>query len=196
MAGENYSVGGWHRLFLVGRPVTSSDCDRNNLANYSVKINVRFVRVKAGPVKTKKGINVMNPVVHFEMPYENRERMAAFYEGAFGWQPQMLGPEMGNYVVVRTTETDETSGFPKNPGMINGGFFQRTSEAKYPSVVISVDDIKTAMKKVEEAGGTVLGGQQPGEPDDIPGVGLYAAFVDTEGNRAGILQPTAMAGSS
>ena len=33
----------------------------------------------------------MNPVVHFEMPYENRERMAKFYGSAFGWQTQMLG---------------------------------------------------------------------------------------------------------
>jgi uncharacterized protein len=32
----------------------------------------------------------MNPVVHFEMPYENRERMATFYGAAFGWQTQRL----------------------------------------------------------------------------------------------------------
>ena len=43
----------------------------------------------------------MNPVVHFEMPYEDRNRMADFYSKAFGWKPQMLGPEMGDYVVVR-----------------------------------------------------------------------------------------------
>ena len=41
----------------------------------------------------------MNPVVHFEMPYENSNRMADFYAKAFGWKPQKLGPEMGNYVV-------------------------------------------------------------------------------------------------
>jgi predicted enzyme related to lactoylglutathione lyase len=56
-------------------------------------------------------------------------------------------------------------------------------------VVIAVDDIKAAMKKVKEAGGKVLGGQKPGEPDAIPGVGLYASFVDTEGNRVSLLQP-------
>ena len=38
----------------------------------------------------------MNPVVHFEMPYDDRERMATFYQSAFGWQTQMLGQEMGN----------------------------------------------------------------------------------------------------
>jgi uncharacterized protein len=137
----------------------------------------------------------MNPVVHFEMPYDDRQRMADFYAKAFGWEPQMLGPEMGNYVVVRTSETEET-GFPKKPGMINGGFFAKTKDTQYPSVVIAVDDIREAMKKVEEAGGKVLGGQKPGEPDDIPGVGLYASFVDTEGNRVGMMQPTGMMGAS
>ena len=42
----------------------------------------------------------MSPVVHFEMPAEDRTRMASFYEKAFGWKTQMLGPEMGDYVLV------------------------------------------------------------------------------------------------
>jgi uncharacterized protein len=130
----------------------------------------------------------MNPVVHFEMPAEDRKRMADFYTRVFGWRMQMLGPEMGNYVVVTTTEPDE-NGRPKQPGAINGGFFTKTKDTQYPSVVIAVDDIKGAMKKVEEAGGKVLGGRVPGEPDEIPGVGLYASFVDTEGNRVSLLQP-------
>lgn len=130
----------------------------------------------------------MNPVIHFEMPAEDRKRMADFYTSVFGWQTKQMGPEMGNYVVVMTTESDK-NGRPKEPGAINGGFFKRTKDTQYPSVVIAVDDIKEAMKKAEEAGGEVLGGQKPGEPDDIPGVGLYASFIDTEGNRVGLLQP-------
>jgi hypothetical protein len=131
----------------------------------------------------------MNPVVHFEMPAEDRKRMADFYARVFGWQTQQLGPEMGNYVIVTTTELGENQ-FPKEPGRINGGFFTKTKDNQYPSVVIAVDDIKKAMREVEEAGGKVLGGSYaPGEPDDIPGVGLYASFVDTEGNRVSLLQP-------
>lgn len=131
----------------------------------------------------------MNPVVHFEMPYEDRKRMTDFYAKAFGWQPQMLGPEMGHYVVVTTSEIDEKTKFPKKPGMINGGFFKKTKETQYPSVVIAVDDIRETMKRVQGAGGQVLGGQKPGEPDDIPGVGLYVSLIDTEGNRVGMIQP-------
>lgn len=127
----------------------------------------------------------MNPVVHFEMPAENGKRMADFYTNVFGWKTQMLGPEMGNYILAATTETDET-GRPKNPGAINGGFFPKLEDkpAQYPSVVIAVEDIKEYMEKVEKAGGKVLG-----EPWDIPGVGLYVSFIDTEGNRISMLQP-------
>ena len=127
----------------------------------------------------------MNPVVHFEMPAENRKRMADFYSNVFGWQTQMLGEEMGNYVTVTTTETDE-NGRPKMPGTINGGFYPRKEDwpAQYPSIVIAVDDIKESMKKVTEAGGSILG-----ELAEIPGVGLYVSFFDTEGNRVSLLEP-------
>src|SRR5437868_441011 len=117
----------------------------------------------------------MNPVVHFEMPYDDRERMAKFYRSAFGWQTQMLGEDMGSYVVATTTETDEDG--PRTPGRINGGFFAKrpASPGQHPSVVIAVDDMGEAMRKVAEAGGRMLG-----EPMDIPGVGRHASFTDTE----------------
>lgn len=134
----------------------------------------------------------MNPVVHFEMPYEDKERMASFYTKAFGWQTQMLGPEMGEYVIATTTETDEKR-MIKEPGAINGGFFKRTKDNQAPSVVINVRDIYETMKKVEEAGGKVIGAQKPGEPDTIPGIGLYISISDSEGNRVGMLQPAPMA---
>lgn len=134
----------------------------------------------------------MNPVVHFEMPYEDRDRMVDFYENAFGWTANKLGPEMGEYAVAMTTEMDAADKFPKEPGRINGGFFKRTKENQHPSVVIAVEDIRAAMDRVKEAGGTILGGSKPGEPDDIPGVGLYASFIDSEGNRVSMLEPKGM----
>ncbi len=128
----------------------------------------------------------MNPVVHFEMPAEDRKRVTAFYTKVFAWQMQALGPEMGDYVLATTTESGP-DGRPKNPGAINGGFFPKSDEkpGQYPSVVIAVDDIKEHMKKVNKAGGEVLG-----EPVEIPGVGWYVAFLDTEGNRVSMLQPS------
>jgi len=126
----------------------------------------------------------MNPVVHFEMPASDRKRMANFYEKTFGWQTKMMGPEMGDYVVVTTTESDDNG--PKQPGAINGGFFIKKEDwpAQNPSVVIAVEDIKTSIKDVTKAGGKVLG-----DPMEIPGVGQYVSFMDTEGNRVAMLQP-------
>ncbi len=85
----------------------------------------------------------MDPVVHFEMPYEDRQRVSAFYSSAFGWQSQMTGEEMGNYVAATTTESEEhegTPGLPKKPGAINGGLYPKREDwpARYPSVVIKV----------------------------------------------------------
>ena len=37
----------------------------------------------------------MNTVVHFELPYENADRAAAFYGAAFGWHFQQLDAAMG-----------------------------------------------------------------------------------------------------
>lgn len=126
----------------------------------------------------------MDPVVHFELPYENRERMAAFYQKAFGWRTEMLGEEMGNYVLATTAESDAKNGAPA--GAINGGFYPRNPEwpAQVPSIVIAVGDIHASMKKITDAGGELLG-----EPMPIPGVGQYVSFYDTERNRVSILQP-------
>ena len=138
-----------------------------------------------------------NPVVHFEMGYFERERMKKFYEMAFGWNLQQMGAEMGNYVVAQTAETDE-QGMVKTPGAINGGFYQKTDNplSHAPSVVISVQDIRSAMKAIEAGGGKILGsmdeaGGHSMEPQMIPGVGLWISFQDTEGNRVSILQPGA-----
>ncbi|HSX15104.1 MAG TPA: VOC family protein [Candidatus Saccharimonadales bacterium] len=136
----------------------------------------------------------MNPVVHFEMGYNDQARMVKFYETAFGWKGQLMGAEMGNYVVAQTTETD-ADGMVQTKGAINGGFYQKTDDpmSQAPSVVVSVDDVGASMKAVEAAGGKILGGmdqkgQHTMEPQMIPGVGLWISAMDTEGNRFSILQ--------
>jgi predicted enzyme related to lactoylglutathione lyase len=35
----------------------------------------------------------MDPVVHFEMPAEDKKRMVEFYANVFGWKMEMLGKE-------------------------------------------------------------------------------------------------------
>lgn len=136
-----------------------------------------------------------NPVVHFEMGYKDKARMVAFYQTAFNWETVEMGEDMGGYVVAQTAETDE-NGMVQTPGAINGGFYKKTDSplSQAPSVVISVDDIKAAVKAVEAAGGKILGsmsasGERVMEPQMIPGVGLWVSAMDTEDNRFSILQP-------
>lgn len=131
--------------------------------------------------------STMNPVVHFEMPYEDKPRLMKFYSLAFGWQMQDLGTEMGEYVTAATTEIDENR-MIKRPGVINGGFYPKsTGSPACPSVVIAVERLNEAMTRVIEAGGKILG-----KPMDIPGIGQYVSFTDSEGNRVGLLQPRTM----
>lgn len=127
----------------------------------------------------------MSPIVHFEIPAEDRNRMADFYGSVFGWQSQMLGHEMNEYVLVTTTETDDNN-MPKKPGTINGAFYKRAEDnpLQHISIVIQVNDINKSVKNVNEAGGEVLG-----EPGDIPGVGKFVYIKDPEGNIMGMLQP-------
>lgn len=131
----------------------------------------------------------MNSVVHFEMPAQDKQRMAGFYTDVFGWQTKMLGSDMDNYVLATTTETDE-AGMIKKPGAINGGFYSKSDDdpfRQHPSLVIAVDNLQESIKKVVAAGGQIHG-----EPMDIMGVGQFVSFVDTEGNMLSMLQPKMM----
>ena len=122
------------------------------------------------------------------MPYEDKERAKKFYQSVFGWQMQEQAPEMGGYVVALTTELGE-NGRPKLPGAINGGMYKRTDDpaSQYLSFVIAVDDIDEAAKKIQAAGGTIMRG-----PEEIPGVGMWISFHDSEGNRVSVLKPQGM----
>jgi len=106
----------------------------------------------------------MNSVVHFEMPFDDRDRMTKFYELAFGWRTQKLGEDIGSYVLATTTETDD-HGSPKTRA-INGRFFPKKPgwPDQHTAIVIAVDDIKESVQKATTVGGEVLG-----EPMAIPG---------------------------
>jgi predicted enzyme related to lactoylglutathione lyase len=58
--------------------------------------------------------------------------MRNFYESTFGWKTEQVGPEMGDYVLVETTETDK-SRRPKTPGSINGGFYPKKEDWPWAS---------------------------------------------------------------
>jgi hypothetical protein len=121
-----------------------------------------------------------NKVVHFEIPYDDGDRARSFYGSAFGWQLMPM-PDLG-YTMVTTGPTDPEKGATE-PGFINGGMFERTAEfpGKAPNIVIDVTSIDDALRKVEEAGGTVVRGRTT-----VGEMGFTAYFTDTEGNLVGL----------
>lgn len=127
-----------------------------------------------------------NPVVHFEMSYENGTRAAEFYAQAFGWKMQHLGAKMGDYVLAITTQLDK-KGMAKTPGAVNGGLYKKGKDGSGTHLVISVDNLEKHMGIVTKAGGKILG-----TPMDIPGIGMFVMFKDSEGNKVGMLQPSEM----
>ncbi len=128
----------------------------------------------------------MNKVVHFEIPYEDKERSQKFYSEVFGWGINDM-PEM-NYTGVTTVETDENM-VPKEVGAINGGMMARGQFEGKPSdtmptgpvIAMEVDSIDDHLKKIAAAGGEVIM-----EKVSIGGMGFYAYAKDTEGNIIGI----------
>jgi predicted enzyme related to lactoylglutathione lyase len=129
--------------------------------------------------KRRLEVNV-NKVVHFEIPFENKERAMRFYNQSFGWQLQDM-PEM-NYVMANTVATGPDYR-PTEPGAINGGLFQRPKEAPSPVIYVGVDSVDDAITKVKAAGGKVITPRTP-----IPGMGAYGRIADPEGNVIGLFE--------
>lgn len=124
----------------------------------------------------------MDKVVHFEIPVDDATRAKEFYRTAFDWELNDVDMGGGNtYTTVTTTPIDEQSRLPTEPGAINGGLMNRTSDTPVSVITIGVDAIDDALKKIEAGGGSVV---QP--RTEIPDMGAFAYFKDTEGNVVGL----------
>ena len=122
----------------------------------------------------------MDKVVHFEVPFDDGERAAAFYREAFGWGLNSM-PQM-QYTLVTTTPTDD-AGNVTEAGGINGGMLARQGPITSPVITIGVADLDESLAKIEKLGGTVAIGRQ------TVGDNGFSAYVhDTEGNLIGLWQ--------
>jgi len=123
----------------------------------------------------------MDKVVHFEIPADDQARAKEFYSSIFEWE--VNDADMGGgvvYTTVKTVPTDETMQ-AKEPGAINGGIMKRSSDTPAPVITIQVGSIDEALKKIEAGGGSTV---QP--RTEIPNMGAFAYFKDTEGNAMGL----------
>jgi predicted enzyme related to lactoylglutathione lyase len=126
----------------------------------------------------------MDKVVHFEIPADGVGRAKEFYASTFGWDIEDAQVEGGTYMIVRTVAVDERQ-LPTEPGAINGGMMERSPATPSPVITIQVDSIDDALKKVEAGGGTTVTPRT-----DIPGMGAFGYFKDSEGNTLGLWEIT------
>ena len=123
----------------------------------------------------------MDKVVHFEIPADDVARAKEFYASIFDWD--LTDNDMGGgmiYTSIRTVATDEKQ-MPKEPGVINGGMMKRSPDTPSPVITIQVGAIDEALKKIDAGGGTTV---QP--RTEIPNMGAFAYFKDSEGNTMGL----------
>lgn len=116
----------------------------------------------------------MNRVVHFEVRADDVERATAFYQAAFGWSAQ----DGGGNPLYRFLVTG-----PEGTAGIDGAITQRKAGDAPVEVAIEVADVSAAMQRVSQAGGRVLGGTRT-----MPGVGVFAHILDSEGNAFTLIQ--------
>ena len=121
----------------------------------------------------------MRKIVHFEIPADDEARARDFYREVFGWQLQEM-PEL-DYTLVRTTPVDAQTQLPTEPGAINGGLMKRSADTPTPVLTVDVESIDHALKEIESRGGSVVKGRT-----EIPGMGAFAYFKDSEGNVMGL----------
>jgi hypothetical protein len=60
----------------------------------------------------------MDSVVHFEMPYDDRERMAKFYRDAFGWQTRNAWGGVRSSCLLRLTHPSALRSHKKLAGFL------------------------------------------------------------------------------
>jgi predicted enzyme related to lactoylglutathione lyase len=120
-----------------------------------------------------------NHIAHFEIFASDVERARSFYERAFGWRFEVMGPPDAYHIFTGPpVERGISRGLlakrqaPAAPGAING--FRCT---------ISVTSIKDAVTAIEAAGGRLRSAII-----EIPGVGSVVEFADTEDNIACAMQ--------
>jgi predicted enzyme related to lactoylglutathione lyase len=119
-------------------------------------------------------------IVHFEIPADDPDKLAAFYGELFGWKVEKL-PGQAEYWSVETVAVDE-HGRPKEPG-VNGGMMRRVAPQQMPINYISVDSVDEAVARAQSLGATVVV-----EKMQIPGVGWFAQLADPQGNPFAVFQ--------
>jgi uncharacterized protein len=120
----------------------------------------------------------MPSLYHFDIPIDNADRAKQFYKDVFGWDMKKLNSQVNSRVELWMCETEDENG---RKG-ITGGMMKRDS---LPSVTnyILVNSIDEYTSKINHSGGKVTM-----HKTEIPHVGYFAMFLDSENNLFGLFE--------
>lgn len=107
---------------------------------------------------------------HFEIFADDPDKLAAFYEDVFDWK---IVDAMEGYKFINTGGGKDAAG---------GGIEKSRSKEKSPPInYFLVESIEDSVRKIEDAGGTIIKGKSP-----VPGYGYFVLIKDPEGNNFGL----------
>ena len=110
-------------------------------------------------------------ICHFDMPAEDPEALAEFYQKLFGWT--ITRDEKMDYWMINTGE-----------GQLGGGIYKRDQSDQHLLNYVLVELIEEYTNKAKE-----LGAQVVVEPSDIPNTGKFSVIVDPSDNPIGLFEP-------
>ncbi|WP_420386962.1 VOC family protein [Roseivirga sp.] len=117
-----------------------------------------------------------NAIQNFQIPVSDFDRAVQFYSHVMGYDLQCM--EFGGYKIA-SFRFDQKDG-------IGGSLIQAEGlePSKHGTMVYlhAGEDLNPWLNRIEEAGGTLFHHKTPLGP----GMGYYAIFDDTEGNRVGL----------
>jgi predicted enzyme related to lactoylglutathione lyase len=114
-----------------------------------------------------------HPVVHFEIPADDVERLKRFYSDLFGWSMKM-DPAMPEYVMIETMTEGQG---------INGGMMKRQMPQHTPTNYVMVESVAEYAEKARQ-----LGGQVVVPKTAIPKMGYFAVCLDPDRNPIGLFE--------
>jgi uncharacterized protein len=121
----------------------------------------------------------MPTVQHFEIPADNISRAQEFYKKVFGWSMQKASnsenPEK-DYWHFETQDDDGNKG-------LSGGMMKRQAPEHTVTNYITVSSIEQYQSKIEQHGGKIMI-----KKTEIPNMGFFTIFTDSENNMFGLFE--------
>jgi predicted enzyme related to lactoylglutathione lyase len=120
----------------------------------------------------------MPTIYHFDIPVDDVNRAQQFYKDVFGWDMKKMTSQVDPNIELWMCETEDENG---RKG-ITGGLMKRD---KLPTVTnyISVNSIDEYISKINKSGGRVAV-----QRTEIPNLGFFAMFLDSENNLFGLFE--------